>query len=137
MPHQLTTIDCPEEDYLYTQTSQLPNAGLGLFTAITIHKHEIISVFKGEILSDEEAEKREKESKNGYFVKLLSGKIMDSANTPCFAKYANDSHNSDFKSNAEIRLDDSNRVCLVATKNIKKNAEIFCSYGLAYWKTKG
>ena len=46
MPKSNNNINAPESDYLYVQTSQLPNAGKGLFTAITIYKEEIISYFE-------------------------------------------------------------------------------------------
>lgn len=41
-------IDASEEDYLYTQPSQIPNAGSGLFTSIDIENGEIIAKFIGE-----------------------------------------------------------------------------------------
>lgn len=131
------TIDASESDYLYTDTSQLPNAGNGLFTAITIYKNEIISLFKGEILNDTEAKHRAEKKEDQYFINLLNGSIMDSKHVHCFAKYANDakgSSNSDFKNNAKITLDDDNNVCIVATRKIKSGEEIFCSYGKRYWK---
>ncbi len=132
---QTYPIEAPESDYLYTQVSQIPNAGMGLYTAIAIHKDEIIAVFEGEILSHIEAEKRAKAGENGYFINLLNGTIMDSKHVDCFAKYANDAHNSQlFKNNAVITLDDSKRICLVATKKIKAGEEIFCRYGKAYWE---
>ena len=128
-------IEAPESDYLYTRESQIQLAGQGLFTAILIHRNEIISVFKGEVLSAREAKLRAEKGENRYFIQLLNGKIMDSANTPCFAKYANDAGNeTGFKNNAEITLDDRNRVCLVAKRTIKPGEEIFCSYGSSYWK---
>jgi uncharacterized protein len=55
----------------------------------------------------------------------------------CFAKYANDADGflrSNFKNNAKIGLDEFDKVCLIATRNIKTNEEIFCSYGKKYWK---
>ena len=45
-------IEAKEEDYLYINQSQIPNSGKGLFTAIPIFKDEIISVFKGKILTE-------------------------------------------------------------------------------------
>ena len=51
-------IEAPESDYLYIQDSQITNAGKGLFTAIDIYPNEIISIFKGEILTNHEAQKR-------------------------------------------------------------------------------
>lgn len=130
-------IELPEEDYLYTATSQLPNSGNGLYTTIDIYKDEVISYFKGEILSNEEAKSRANKKEDQYFINLLDGTIMDSKNIDCFAKYANDAQGfsrSNYKNNAKIALDDNDLVCLIAIKNIKAGEEIFCSYGNKYWK---
>ncbi|WP_299252809.1 SET domain-containing protein [uncultured Cytophaga sp.] len=131
------SIEAKEKDYLYIQTSQLPNAGNGLFTSIDIFKDEVISLFKGESLSDKEAAKRAKNKEDGYFINMLDGTILDSKNTFCFAKYANDSQGlkkTAYVYNAEISLNDEEEVCLVALKKIKKGEEIFCSYGKKYWQ---
>ena len=130
-------IEAPESDYLYIQDSQIPNAGKGLFTAIDIYPNEIISLFKGEILTDEEAQKRVSDGKDRYFINMLDGSILDSMNIDCFAKYANDAEafsKLEFKNNSKITLDDDDNVCIVATKKIKSQQEIFCSYGVKYWK---
>jgi hypothetical protein len=134
------TIDAKEEDYLYIQKSQIENSGNGLFTAIKIYKEEIISVFKGKILTNIEAESIVKLNEDKYFINLLDGTILDSNTVDCFAKYANDSNGftkSKYKNNSKISLDEANKVCLIATKNIKSNEEIFCSYGKKYWKKHG
>lgn len=134
------TIDAKEEDYLYIQKSQIENSGNGLFTAIEIYKEEIISIFKGKIITNTEAESIVKLNKDKYFINLLDGTILDSNTVDCFAKYANDSNGfikSKYKNNSKITLDESNNVCLVATKNIQSNEEIFCSYGKRYWKKHG
>lgn len=130
-------IDAPEADYLYIETSQLDNAGRGLFTSITIYKDDIISVFKGEILTESQAEARVESNQDQYFINMIDGTIMDSINTECFAKFANDAsgfQQKKFRNNAEIGLDNENNVCLIATKNIKSGAEIFCNYGKRYWE---
>lgn len=130
-------IEAPESDYLYIQDSQIPNAGKGLFTAIDIYPNEIISLFKGEILTNEEAQKRVSEGNDRYFINMLDGSILDSMNVDCFAKYANDAEafsKLEFKNNSKITLDDDDNVCIVATKKIKSQQEIFCSYGAKYWK---
>lgn len=132
-------IQAEEEDYLYIKTSQLLNSGNGLFTAIDIYKEEIISIFKGEILSDAEAKIRAKNNTNQYFMNLLNGSILDCKNTDCFAKYANDASGfskSEFKNNAKITLDDNENVCLMAIRKIKSGEEIFCDYGKRYWKNQ-
>ena len=131
-------IEAPESDYLYIQDSQITNAGKGLFTAIDIYPNEIISLFKGEILTDNEAQKRVSEGNDRYFINMLDGSILDSMNVDCFAKYANDAEafsKLEFKNNSKITLDDDDNVCIVATKKIKSQQEIFCSYGVKYWKT--
>jgi hypothetical protein len=135
--HLTLKIEAPESDYLYIETSQLKNAGKGLFTAIDIYKHEVISIFKGEILTEIEAKNRVKNETDKYFINMIDGTIMDSMNIECFAKYANDAEayeKSEFKNNSKITLDDDNNVCIVATKNLKSSDEIFCSYGKRYWK---
>ena len=136
MPQKDNNIDTPESDYLYIQDSQLLNAGKGLFTAIPIYKDEIIAYYGGEILSPEEVEKRINNQKDHYFINLLDGNTLDSINSNCFAKYANDAKGfttSNFKNNANISLDEEQKVCLIASKNIKAGDEIFCSYGKKYW----
>jgi SET domain-containing protein len=134
---QTNTIEALESDYLYIQPSQIENAGKGLYTAIAIYKNETISLFKGEIITNKEAKKRVKQNNDRYFINLLDGSIMDSMDTDCFAKYANDAEgisNNSFKNNAEITLDDDDNVCIKAIKAISSGQEIFCSYGKPYWK---
>ena len=129
-------IDALESDYLYKSQSQIHESGNGLFTAIDLYKGETISVFKGDILTDLEAEKRVNEGLDAYFISLLDGTIMDSMNVSCFAKYANDANglsNSSFKNNARITLDDTDNVCIEAIRDIDANEEIFCGYGKRYW----
>ena len=136
----INIIEAPESDYLYIEASQIKNAGKGLFTAIDIYKDEIISLFKGEIIDNKEAETRAQQNKDRYFINLLDGTIMDSMHTDCYAKYANDAEGlseSNFKNNAAITLDDDNNVCIKATKNIEYGEEVFCSYGKPYWKKHG
>lgn len=133
-------IEAPESDYLYIQDSQITNAGKGLFTAIDIYPNEIISIFKGEILTEEEAQKRVSKGNDRYFINMLDGSILDSMNIDCFAKYANDAEafsKLEFKNNSKIALDDDDNVCIIATKKIKSEQEIFCSYGSKYWKKHG
>lgn len=130
-------IQLPEKDYLYTKLSQIENSGKGLFTAITIYKDEIVAIYKGRILNEIQAKEKAEKGKDIYFINLLDGSIMDSMDSKCFAKFANDASGfskSDFKNNAKIALDQKMNICLIATKNIKPDSEIFCSYGKRYWK---
>lgn len=133
-------IESPETDYLFIKTSQIPKAGKGLYTAIPIYKDEVIALFKGEILSELQIQGRLKKGKDQYFIRMLDGTIMDSINTKCFAKYANDAQaypNSSLKNCAKITIDEDDNVALIATRKIKTNEEIFCGYGKAYWKKHG
>ena len=125
---------------MYIENSQIQNAGNGLFTAIDIYKDELISFFKGEILTENEAEIRVQKGIDKYFINMIDGTILDSKNVDCFAKYANDAEafsKTIFKNNSKITLDDNNNVCIIATKNIKLGSEIYCSYGKKYWKKHG
>jgi uncharacterized protein len=132
-------VPISESDYLYTNVSQIPNAGMGLYSALKLFKDEQIAVFEGEILSQKEANKRAKNKEDQYFINLLNGKILDSKHKDCFAKYANDATGFiiNFKNNAKIAIIEVGKVCLIATKTIQVNEEIFCSYGKAYWKNHG
>lgn len=134
------SIETQEANYLYIKPSQLPNAGKGLYTAIDIYKDEVISLFKGPILSNRQIANRVLKNNDAYFIQMLDGTIMDSMKTHCFAKYANDAvgyAKSEFSNNSKIVIDENGLVCIIATKRIKTNAEIFCGYGKAYWKKHG
>jgi SET domain-containing protein len=129
-------IEANEHEYLYCETSQIPSAGMGLFTAIPIYKNEIISYFKGELLSKAEAKVRALKGENKFFILMPNKGVLDCMFTDCFAKYANDANGlkgSNYKNNAKIVLDDQQQVCLQATRKLKPNEEIFCSYGKSYW----
>jgi SET domain-containing protein len=130
----LSIIDAVEADYLYVETSQIPHAGQGLYTAIDIYKDEIIAVYLGEKIDDKEAALRVIKKQDQYFINLLDGTILDSNPIFCFAKYANDAFGSSLKNNAKISLNEQQEVCLIATKKIKTGEEIFCSYGKKYWE---
>ncbi|MBP9187591.1 MAG: SET domain-containing protein-lysine N-methyltransferase [Bacteroidia bacterium] len=130
-------INAPEKRYLYVAISQLQNAGKGLFTAIDIYKDEVIATFKGEMLTNIQATNRAKKGNDQYFIAMLDGSIMDSLNSKCFAKYANDAMGltpAVFKNNSRIALDENDQVCIIATKKIKAGEEVFCGYGKRYWK---
>lgn len=127
-------IDIKESDYLYVDSSQIPNSGKGLYTAIDIEKGEIISKYIGKILSDREAKTISERGEDNYFMMLPSGKTLDCRNTKCFAKYANDSHGTEFKNNSFISMNDEGDVVLVAKTKIGEGEEIFVGYGKEYWE---
>ncbi|NDC30360.1 MAG: SET domain-containing protein [Bacteroidetes bacterium] len=130
-------LNLNEAEYLYISTSLIIGAGKGLFTAISIHKNELISIFKGELLHRKSASNRIKSKEDNFFMNLPNGKILDAKYTDCFAKYANDAkgvQSSSYKNNALITVNHKNQICLLAKVNIKAGSEIFCSYGKAYWE---
>ena len=136
MKADVNKINASESDYLYTNPSQILNSGTGLFTAITIYKDEIIAIYKGKILTKNQAKIKADKGKDKYFINLLDGTILDSMAIKCFAKYANDAtgfSKSDFKNNAKIGFDENENVCLIATRKIKQGEEVFCNYGKRYW----
>ena len=137
---QTHIIDSPEADYLYVMLSQIEQAGDGLYTAIDIYEEEIISLFKGKVITTIEAKRRVSQNADQYFINLLDGTIMDCMHAMCFAKFANDAEGfskSKFKNNAEITLDDDDRVCLKAIRHISAGEEVFCNYGRPYWVKHG
>jgi uncharacterized protein len=134
--HNSLEIAAAESDYLYVTNSNISTAGLGLFSAITIFKDEIICNYGGEIISQLEAKKRVNRNANQYFIMLPNGKILDSINSNCFARFANDAQGNEIgtnKNNAKIVLNEKGKVCLIASKKIKAGEEILCSYGKKYW----
>ncbi len=129
-------IHAPESDYLFTSPSQIQHAGKGLFTAIQIEKQEIVSLFRGKIISEKEVRKRIALQDDNYFMNMPDGSTLDCKNSKCFAKYANDAEGfskTKFKNNCLITINDTDEVCLVAMKTIKAGEEIFCGYGKHYW----
>jgi uncharacterized protein len=130
--------DTTELNSLLVKESQIPNAGKGLFLRTNKKKGELIALFRGEVLSYEEAEQRAAKNEDGYFINMSNGTILDSMHVACFAKYANDAHGfgkSKFKSNAEIQLSGyPDKACLVALRDIAAGEEVFTSYGRTYWK---
>ncbi|KAA0894281.1 SET domain-containing protein [Oryzomonas rubra] len=133
-------IDAKEKDYLYIGESRIPGSGNGLFTAIPIYKDEVVSLFKGKILSDNEARLRATNGADAYFMNMPDGTILDSMEVPCFAKYANDASGlvkTRYRNNADITLDEKGNVCIVANRKIMAGEEILCAYGPGYWQRHG
>lgn len=129
-------IEALEADYLYLEKSQLPDAGMGLYTAIDIYKDEIIAVFIGEIITTEQARELAISNEDQYFINMVNGSILDCKNVAGFAKYANDckgTMNAKFNNCSKIIMDERNNIAIVATRKIKMGSEIFCDYGKKYW----
>lgn len=133
------SIDAEEEEYLYVAPSGIPGAGLGLFTAIPVHRGEVVAVYTGEVLTAAEARRRAADCRDAYFVTLLDGSTLDSASHTCLAKYANDADGpgrTRLRNNAVITLDDEDRPCIMALRTIPAGREVLVSYGPAYWSRR-
>ena len=122
---------------LIVKTSQLPNAGKGLFTTTPIKKGEQVIEYEGEIIDWPEYEKRVLEDKDGYLFFINKKRCIDAFATPQHkARYANDaaglSRVKGIKNNCKYEVK-KNKCFIVAEKNIKANEEIFVNYTKEYW----
>lgn len=122
---------------LIVKTSQLPNAGKGLFTTTPIKKGEQIIEYKGEIIDWKEYEKRVERDEDGYLFFINKKHCIDAFNTPQHkARYANDaaglSRVKGLKNNSVYEIED-NKCFIVATRDIAAGEEIFVNYTKEYW----
>lgn len=119
------------------KTSQLPNAGKGLFTQKPIKKNAKIIEYKGEIIDWKEYEKRVSEDKDGYLFFINKSRCIDAFSTPRFkARYANDARGlkrvKGLKNNATYQVF-GERCYIVAERDINAGEEIFVDYTQDYW----
>lgn len=122
---------------LKVKTSQLPNAGKGLFTDKLIKKGEKIIEYLGEIIDWKEYEKRVLEDKDGYLFFINKKRCIDAFSTPQHkARFANDaaglSRVKGLKNNADYEIFDD-RCFIVARRDISAGEEIFVNYTREYW----
>lgn len=125
------------EEHLEVKESQIPNAGLGLFTKVDIKKGEFIVEYKGKITTWKAADHMDGD--NPFLFYVNEDHVIDaSKNKKSVAKYANDAKGltkiKGFTNNAEFYEEDL-KVFILATKNIKAGMEIFVDYGPDYWST--
>ncbi len=133
-------------DYLLISDSTIPACGKGLFTLKRIKKGEKICQFGGRLIGNKEFSKILKAIEKGnynlesanYYISLSSGLILDSYESDCYARYANDAEGftkiDGFKNNAIIiEGEDQVSAYLQAKNDIPKGSEIFTAYGKSYW----
>lgn len=97
----------------------------------------MITVFTGDVFNDSQATEFSEKGNDRYFIMMLDGTNLDSTNSDCFEKYANDaSINSEAnsKNKSKIAFNDERQVDLIALRKIKFGEEIFYSYCKVYWK---
>jgi hypothetical protein len=123
---------------LYITHSQVPDAGLGVYTEDYIPENTIIGEYRGEIVKSYNLET------NDYFYELVEadeangvmGVGIDSSKLPrCYMAMLNDAHFSkSFSNNCVFEGDvDENKVYVVSTRDIEPEEELFVSYGEGYW----
>lgn len=127
------------------KNSKIKNAGYGLFADRDFKRGEIITGVDGDIISFQEAKKREFTKRSHMRTLLYHNLVLDGLRVPCRGKgggsFANDGlHVS--QNNAKFHnVYFANKllpVCFLrAIKNIKKNEEILVSYGRQYWRLHG
>ena len=97
--------------------------GLGCFATKEIEKGQLIDTYRGQLLNNEEAEKRD----NRYMFEVNSRWTIDGSNRRNLARYFNHS----CRPNAESDVK-GHKVIVVARKKIKPGEEITYDYGKDY-----
>lgn len=123
---------------LYLKRSNIPNAGLGLFTDTPIKKGETVVEYLGEIITWAEGLKRDEKGTGGYVFYVTSKHCIDAYPQPdSLGKYANDARGfgrvEGLKNNCVYETR-KKRAFIVATRSIQADEEIFVWYGADYWK---
>ncbi len=122
---------------LFVKKSQIPGAGMGLYTDTLIKKDEKVLEYIGEIITWAEAEKRDDDGKGGYVFYITKYKCIDAYAEPKnLARYANDARGLTRKAgckNNSYYAVRNRRSFIIASRHIKPGEEIFVWYGTDYW----
>ncbi len=125
---------------LAVKESQIPNAGLGLFTTKDIIRRSSksprndvkIVKYTGEVLSSVQLNQRYGDELADYTFRINKNKYLDARSTQTnVARYANGCDNPHQPLECNARLTSSG--WLVATKSIKAGSEILTPYHISYW----
>ena len=124
-----------KEKNLRIKKSQIPGAGLGLWTTRKFKPSERIGKYVGEKMSRDKVDERYPGNTRAEYVLCpTANHCIDARRTNVSAvRFANDARGTRFKNNAMIRP----RADVVRSKpqrGIPKDREIFLSYGTAYWQ---
>jgi uncharacterized protein len=122
--------------YLEIKPSQIPNAGLGLFTKVFIPVGSLVIEYKG-VVTTWDAVKEQID--NDYIYYISRNHVIDAAPTPkSLARYANDAKGltqlPGINNNCIFKKMEG-RVFIKARANIQPGSEILVSYGKQYWDT--
>lgn len=122
--------------YLEIKTSQIPGAGLGLFTKVFIPCGSLVIEYKGVVTTWEAVSG---EIDNDYIYYLSSQHVINARPTPkALARYANDAKGLQQVpgiNNNCIFKKMNGRVYIKARADILPGNEILVSYGKQYWDT--
>ncbi len=135
----MTSLD----KHLHIKNSELPGAGMGLFTRVAILKGAFITEYKGKITTWKEVDHDKGRNAYLYYVSRLH--VINAK--PCrevLARYANDAKGprriSGVKNNCCYSIT-GKKVFIKAIKYIPAGSEVLVGYGKAYWdilmKNKG
>jgi SET domain-containing protein len=124
-----------QKNTLVIKPSQLPGAGMGLFTKTDIPKGGRIVEYAGRRKKWKDV--KHLDGHNGYLLRLSRTTAIDAKpKRSGMGRYANDamgiSRVAGLRNNAEYLIY-GNRVFIEATRNIRKGEEIFVGYGKEFW----
>ena len=124
----------PDGVFVYIKKSKIKNAKKGLFTTKRIKKGEFICWYADTIVPKRFVDNYYYESDYLYQPRGRDFIIDASDQFSCYGRYANDSLSLK-KTNAMFDIDQDNNEMgyLVAIEDIRKNSEVYVSYGFDYW----
>jgi SET domain-containing protein len=122
---------------LLVKKSQIPDAGLGLFTSRAIREGNRIIEYRGEIITWKDYKKRVEDDKDGYLFFVNNKRCIDAYATPQYkARYANDAEGLSrvpgLRNNAIYQIF-GDKCYIVADRDIRAGEEIFVEYTDEYW----
>lgn len=125
-----------KQQYLEVKPSQIPGAGLGLYTTVFIPAGTLIIEYKGVVTTWDEVKDQ---IDNDYIYYIGRNHVINAAPTPkAIARYANDAKGltqlPGINNNCIFKKIEG-RVFIKARANITAGSEIFVSYGKQYWDT--
>ena len=120
------------DDNLRVKKSNVPAAGLGLFTGAKPMKKGASIPYTGENLSRRAIDRRYGDATAQYTLCRSKTHCRDArrTDTPGLARWINDSRGTAHRNNVKL----TSAYTAKATRNIAANTEIFASYGREYWK---
>uniref|UniRef100_A0A0N5B5E2 [histone H3]-lysine(27) N-trimethyltransferase n=1 Tax=Strongyloides papillosus TaxID=174720 RepID=A0A0N5B5E2_STREA len=119
---------------------QSPIAGNGAFAGESILKGEFIIEYKGEVISNEEAERRGRicdAKKSSYLFVLNEEEHIDALNYGNSARFINHSSDNPNCAAKVMIVNGNHRIGLYATKNISKGDELLFDYRYTNQHKKG